>query len=240
MYKHRHGSTYSLLVLLSLLIFSLNSRAQSQTENKLVLSANADIYSSYIWRGLDMGHKPVFQPGLSATYRNFTLGYYGSYRISGEGDNEINLYLGKSIGPVTFELWDYWSWSKSNFGGFTDFNMETTGHLIEGLVTISGGEKLPLSLTGGWLFYGADPTRSIYLELQYILPVNNSQIMFNAGYQAKGSYYAEKPGFVNLGITYTQPLAVSEKLTLDLLLSLIANPSAKNIFFTVGISLYNN
>jgi hypothetical protein len=240
MYKHRHGSTYFLSVLLSILILSISSHARSQSDNKLVLSANADIYSSYIWRGLDMGHKPVFQPGFSASYRNFTLGYYGSYRISGDGDNEINLYLGKSFGPVTFELWDYWSWGKSNFRGFTDFNPETTNHLLEGLVTISGGERLPLSLTGGWLFYGADPSKSIYLELQYILPVNNSQIAFNAGYQARGSYYAERPGFVNLGITYTQPLAVSDKLTLDLLLSLIANPSDKNIFFTVGLSLYNN
>ena len=48
--------------------------------------------------------------------------------------------------------------------------------MIEGIMTLSGGEDFPLSLSGGWLFYGSD---------------------------------------------YSKPIA-------------------KNIFFTVGLSLYNN
>ena len=64
--------------------------------------------------------------------------------------------------------------------------------------------------------------------------------MFFAGYQAKGNYYAEKPSFVNVGATLTQQLAVTEKYSLDLLLSIITNPGNKSIFFTVGLSLYNN
>lgn len=214
--------------------------AQQSSESSVSVSANVDFVSKYIWRGQDYGHTPSIQPGLSATWHDFTIGTWGAYRLTGDGDDELDFYISKTIGPVSFAVWDYWSYSKANPSRFTNYTAETTSHLLEGQILFSGGEKLPFNLLGSWLFYGADPSKSIYVELQYILPIKSSELMFFAGYQAKGNYYAEKPSFVNVGATLTQPLAVTEKYSLDLLLSIITNPGNKSIFFTVGLSLYNN
>ncbi|MDD2490641.1 MAG: hypothetical protein PHV12_00400 [Bacteroidales bacterium] len=240
MFKHLFEFAYSSLLLLIVSIFVISFDALSQESDKVNVSANVDIYSSYIWRGMDMGHIPTIQPGFTVEYKDFSLGYSGSYKITGDGDNEINLFLSKSFGFITLELWDYWSYGKSGANNFLDIREGRTNHLFEGLVTLSAGDYLPLSLMGGWLFYGADESKSLYLELEYALPINNSELLFNVGYQARGNYYADKPGFVNLGLTYTQPIIISKGVSIDLLLSLIANPSEKNIFFTIGISLYNN
>lgn len=222
------------------LLFSFCSLAQSKQESGITISANADIYSRYIWRGSALSSGPVFQPGLSASYKDFTLGYYGSYKIAGTGDNEINLFISKSFGPLTLEIWDYWSYDNFNIREIKNYNRATTSHLLEGIVTLSAGEFAPLSLSAGWLFYGTDATNSIYLELQYAIPVKRSEVVFTAGYQANGTYYSDRRGFVNLSATYNQPLAVSEKVSLDLILSLTANPAEKRVFFTAGISIYNN
>jgi hypothetical protein len=145
------------------LLFSFCSLAQSKQESGITISANADIYSRYIWRGSPLSSGPVFQPGLSASYKDFTLGYYGSYKIAGTGNNEINLFISKSFGPLTLEIWDYWSYDKFNIKEIKNYKRASTSHLLEGIATLSAGEFAPLSLSAGWLFYGTDATNSIYI-----------------------------------------------------------------------------
>lgn len=229
-----------LVVMLLNLLSCTQGLAQKEPTSSVSFSANADFVSSYIWRGLDMGHTPSFQPELSVSWRNFTIGTWSAFRLTGNGDDEVDFYLSKNIGPVSLSVWDYWSYSKSNPSRFLNYNDKTTSHLLEGQLLLSGGDKLPFNLLGSYFFYGSDPSRSMYLELQYVQPIRNAELICFAGYQPKGSYYADKASFVNIGATYTQPLGISGKCSLDLLLSLSANPADKSLFFTVGLSLYNN
>jgi hypothetical protein len=235
----KQAAIIKILLLITLLLFNRKVDAQTLSEKNISISANADLLSRYIWRGTDLGTGPAFQPGFSASYSGFSMGYFGSYNLLGNY-KEVNLFISKSVGFATFELWDYWSSEKTGLKGFSDYRSGSTSHMIEGIITLSGNDSFPLSFTGGWLFYGSDYSKSIYLELQYRVPVQNSELSFFTGYQAKGYYYAEKRGFVNVGVTYTQPLVVSNDVSLDLILSLVTNPTAKNVFFTVGLSFYNN
>jgi len=228
--------TFVVLIFLSLCSSSLP--AQQDSSKSVTFSANADIFSQYIWRGLDYGHVPSLQPGVSASWKNFTLGAWGAYRIAGPGDDELDFYISKEIGPVSLSVWDYWSYSKTNPSTFLNYNRESTSHLLEGQILLSGGDKLPFNLLGSYFFYGSDPSKSIYLELQFVQPIKRAELMIFTGFQPKGSFYAEKAGFVNIGATFRQPMLVSDNWNLDLLLSLIANPQAKTFFLTIGVSLY--
>lgn len=235
----KRTAAFNILLLIIVLIFFVKVSAQTRSENHLSLSLNADLLSRYIWRGTDLGPGPAFQPGFSASYSGFSAGYFGSYNLT-NAYKEVNLFVSKSLGFITLELWDYWSSEKTGLKGFSDYRKESTSHMIEGIMTLSGGEDFPLSLSGGWLFYGSDYSKSIYIEMQYSIPYNNSEFLLFTGYQAKGNYYAEKRGFVNIGVSFIQSLSVFKGTSLDLILSLVTNPVAKNIFFTVGLILYNN
>ena len=235
---HTKNRLKVLVVLVSVIMGNSQLFAQKDSTSSISLSANVDIVSKYIWRGQDLGHKLSLQPGLSATWKDFTLGAWGAYRFKGDGVDEMDIYLTKAIGPVSLSIWDYWSYSKVFPSNYLDYSKETTSHLLEAQVLLTGEDKLPLNLLVSYFFYGSDPTNSIYLELQYVQPIKKSELLFFAGYQPKGTYYAPKADFVNAGVTFTQPLHISDAFSLDLMLSLIANPNNKSFYFVVGLSLY--
>jgi hypothetical protein len=227
--------------LISSLLFvaSTSLFAQSDSIQDITASANIDLVNHYIWRGQDYGHKPSLQPGLTATWNDFTLGYWGAYRIAGSGDHETDFYIEKTIGPVTFGIWDYWNYSDSVSNNYFDYNKNSTSHLLEAKVLLSGGEKLPFNLLGSYLFYGADPTKSIYFELQYLHSFGSIDTQTFAGFQAKGEYYAPKTAFVNLGFTASKSFKITKNWSLPINLSFIVNPDSKKAYLVAGITLLN-
>lgn len=141
------------VVLFFSIVSSTSVFAQKDSIASISLSANADLVSRYIWRGQDLGHTFSIQPGLSVAWKDFTLGAWSAYRFKGEGVDEMDIYLSKTIGPVTLSVWDYWSYSKAYPSNYLDYNRETTSHLLEGQVLLSGGEKLPINLLASYFFY---------------------------------------------------------------------------------------
>lgn len=183
--------------LISLLFFLNNSNlsAQENDESGITTEGGVDILNNYIWRGQDYLHKGSIQPYISASWKNFTLGMWSAFRIKGDGTDEVDLYLSKSVGPVTLTIYDYWSYSKSSPSKYFDFNSKSTSHILEAQVLLSGGEKIPFNLLGSYLFYGDDPSRSVYLELQYVKPIKEAELTLAVGYQVKGEFYARKKFF---------------------------------------------
>lgn len=228
------------LRLLAVLLFQTLAPAlfaQTDTLPGFSATANVDLVSRYIWRGQEYGQAPSIQPGLSATWKDFTFGAWGAYKFTGAGTQETDLYLSKSFGPLTFALWDYWSFSDTSSMDYFDYKQKTTSHSLEAQVMLSGGEKLPFNLLASYFFYGADTTKSIYLELQYVRSVGSLNMLFFAGFQPKGGYYGTNATFVNLGCTAIKTLKINDHWSLPLSLSLIANPSAKSVYLVAGISL---
>lgn len=225
------------LVLSFLFIESPSLFAQSDSLHAISVSANVDLVSHYIWRGQDYGHTPSIQPGLSATWKDFTLGYWGAYRIAGSGDHEVDFYLEKTIGPVTFSVWDYWSFNDTTSNKFFDYNAKTTSHLLEAQVLLSGGEKLPFNLLGSYFFHGSDATKSMYLELQYLHSFGSFDTQTFAGFQPKGEFYAPKAAFVNVGCSVTKSIKVAKSWSIPLSLSFIVNPDSKKAYLVAGITL---
>lgn len=226
-----------LFVILTVFILIGKTYAQGDSVSSLSVSANLDLMSRYIWRGQQYGNGPSIQPGLSVSWNDFTLGAWGAYEVFSEGSQETDFYLSKSVGAFTFAVWDYWTYLESEPSEYFDYSKNTTAHLLEAQILISGNEKIPFNLLASYFFYGSDPSKSMYFELQYNKTIKDTDLMLFAGYQAKGNFYAEGASFVNLGATISREIKITEQFTLPLNLSLIVNPDRQNVQLVAGISL---
>lgn len=235
----------SVLLIVSVSLFAQNEEVKEpakkeQAENvkeqaKVEFAANAQLVSRYLWRGQDYGHAPSFQPGAELSWRGFAFGAWSALRIAGDGEPELDFYISKELGKFTFAVWDYWSYDKALRTQYFDYNSATTSHMFEGQVIYSTGERNQFNLLLSSLFFGADPTKSLYGEVEYVREFGKNEIALVAGYQFKGEYYAPHNGFVNIGCSYLRYLWDFGKYSTFVSFSLTANPALKKTFLTVAV-----
>lgn len=226
--------------MLFIVVVSLSGWSQSQydsTQSTWELNFGMDIVSRYIWRGQEYGHSPSLQPEITASWKGFTLGAWGAYKLNGEGMQETDFYLSKTVGPVTIAVWDYWTFHDTLAMDFMDFDKKTTAHVFEIQALIEGGESIPFNFLGSYLFYGSDTTKSLYFELQYVNQFKDIDFMAFAGYSPKGNYYGSHEGFVNIGLTLSRDIKVTDTWKIPLSMSLIYNPDIKSMYLIAAISL---
>lgn len=235
--KKIKGLVVTLAVALGMSSFAQSNDSIENTTPAIEVNYGVDLMSRYIWRGQEYGQAPSIQPGLSASWQGFTLGAWGAYKLNGEGGQETDFYLSKTIGPVTIAVWDYWSFNDTAAMDFLDFKKESTTHLLEALVQISGGESIPFNFMGSYFFYGADATKSLYLELQYVNSFKNNELMAFVGYCPKGKYYSNREGIVNVGLQLKRNIEITDRWSLPVSMSLIYNPAVKSMYLVAGISL---
>ena len=91
---------------------------------------------------------------------------------------------------------------------------------------------------------------STYLELGYanslkgvdynifagLTLANPKEMNENTGYAGEFGFYGSKPGFVNVGISLTKNVEITDKFTLPIHSSFIVNPDKKNAFLIFGVS----
>ncbi|MEI6652120.1 MAG: hypothetical protein WCL42_06015 [Chlorobiaceae bacterium] len=81
----------------------------------------ADVVSSYVWRGGDLGDSPAIQPALSYTFAGsgVVVGVWGSYALSDTIKSatsphdkyryqEVDLYATIPVGPFSLSIFDYY------------------------------------------------------------------------------------------------------------------------------------
>lgn len=241
-FKNRFARLFStprwvLKILLVIFIIGPHpSMAQTIKKQSFTFDVNIDLASRYIWRGSAIGNGPSLQPALTLTWKDFKFGTWGAYQLNGGGEAETDFYLSKSFGFIDIAIWDYWNFVETEAGDFFDYRKNSTAHLLEAQLLLSGKEKLPFNLLSSYLFYGADRSKSVYLELQYLHEFEKADFSAFAGCQVKGNYYAEKGGFVNLGFTVKKELPITDHFALPLSLSLINNPASRRSWLVAVIS----
>lgn len=214
------------------------------------LKFGTDIYSRYIWRGLDFGDAPAFQPGLSYTTGGFSIGAWGSYAFPTAGPTyaENDLWASYAItteksGSFSLLFTDYYIPSAGiPFGHFKhivepDGTPRFAAHTLEGGITFSGPESFPITLA---YFYNLsnDPDNSSYIQAGYPLVVGDATISFTAGFvPSKSAYYGvEKGNIINLGISATKSISITEKFAVPITVSYIGNPSQDKTYLIFGAS----
>lgn len=216
----------------------INASSQNDSISLSSVDAGCDLASRYIWRGTDYGHSPGIQPWLSASYKIFTLGAWGSYTVNDSRIQETDFYLDIAAGDLfTLSVWDYFSPCDTVYNNkYFEYSRNKTGHTFESILQFNGTEKFPLRILAGYNFFGADPDNSIYCELGYSTTYHNVDLDFFAGFSPKTGIYGDEFSVCNVGLTCTKTVPVSAKFTLPLYMSLITNLETENIFLVAGCS----
>ncbi|MFZ4707647.1 MAG: TorF family putative porin [Bacteroidales bacterium] len=228
--------------------------AQEKT-SKSKLDISADVVSRYVWRGLNLGgSSPSIQPGMEFSSGDFTIGAWGAYSMSSATTSqEADLYLCYTLADVIcFTATDYYFPKEDTLNHYFNYEKDKTTHIFEFSAKFLGTEKLPLSLMVATNLYGADAKKSngeiqysTYVELGYNFKVNETGCSAFMGFtpnnpdRSKGEtgFYGPYAGVINLGITATRELKITDTFSLPVNASLITNPQAENIFLVFGISL---
>jgi hypothetical protein len=229
---------FGISVLIILFISLLKSNAQ---ENKN-FRVTADIVSSYIWRGSSIKNAPNIQPSMVFQKNGFELGFWGSTDLAAEY-REGDFWASYTLGSVRFGLTDYnWLFTKSYF----NFKNDQTDHVLEANFTYTV-QDVPLYLSINTALWGADKVTddpgknaySTYAELGYTF----KDIGLFAGFTPADGMYGDGYGksrgfaFVNLGITGTRKIKITESFSLPVKVTLCLNPQQEDLYFAFGITL---
>lgn len=228
----------SVLMITTTILFIPAKQVKAQEEEKKSpVSIGADVVSRYVWRGTDYGQSPSIQPNLEFGFGDFAFGAWGAYTTNHFNLQEMDLYVNYTIADiVTIGITDYFFPDEMAGYDYFDYANDTCGHVLETYATFNGLEKLPLTGLLAVNFYG-DSDYSVYFEVGYGFSIFNVFLGAGTGlYTVEDTGESDKPGIVNVGISATKEIPITEKYGLPISASLIANPDAKAVHLVFGIS----
>lgn len=225
------GATLTLLAAM-IMISPMNVQAQ---ESESPFSVGGDLVSSYLWRGTKFGTGPAIQPYLELALGNFSIGGWGSYCFTTNEAAEADLYasygfdFGLSVGLTDYYFpgTEYFDYSTESGSHAFEINL---GYEIGGLAI---GANYFLNEAGGAGTDGGD----MYFELGYSFEHFGVFVGGGNGWHTV-EMDADESDFnvVNIGITASKEIAITEKYALPVSGSLILNPDTEQFHVVVGIS----
>jgi uncharacterized protein (TIGR02001 family) len=243
---------YHFLILLSALLLilplshSTTSLHAEETASKYgSVGVNVDLASRYVWRGFDFGNSVSIQPTLSYSLGGFSVGLWGSYALAYElaDYDEIDIFASYAISTKagTFKplVTDYtFPYLDAKFFDFSD---DSTGsHTVEAGLAYSGPEEFPITAFFGVNVYN-DGDHAPYLELGYPIILNDVSLAFFAGgTKGKCGWYGiteDEIAVLNVGITASKTIPITEKFSLPVAATFVVNPYAEKSFLIFKISL---
>jgi hypothetical protein len=226
-----------LIILTLVFLTSISSLAQ--------VKFGADIYSRYIWRGVDYGNAPAFQPSLTFTTGGFSIGAWGSYAFPTAATtySENDLWASYSIstetsGAFSVLFTDYYLPSAGiPFGFYKPKDGAGAAHTLEGGLSYSGPASFPITLA----FYtnlSNDVDNSSYIQIGYPFTVSDATVTLAAGFvPSKSAYYlTDKANLINLSITAAKSIVITDKFSIPINVAYIANPALDVTYLVFGAS----
>ncbi len=224
----------------------ITATVTAEAQDKVELSAGADIVSSYIWRGQDMAGASI-QPSLGIAYKGLSLAAWGSYGLTDNDDTkELDFTLSYSLGGFSVGVTDYYCIMKgTDYADLKYFMYEAhkTAHVFEAFVGYDFGVVSVLWNTN---FAGADGldddgdrAYSSYFEASAPFKLGGLDMSFTAGIVPWATTsYADATGFAvtNLTLRGEKSIKITPTFSIPLFASITANPSASKMYLTAGIS----
>ena len=199
----------------------------SVTEVKAQVSTGADLYSTYVWRGVAYSG-PSLQPYVDVTSGSLSVGAWGSQGY--DGFQEMDLYasygfdFGLSLG-VTGYYYPGSPWME--FGDSHAFEVNA-GYDITPEFSLSANIILNEAVNAGSM--GSD----LYFEAGYAIDDATSLFLGGGnGWHTNGTYDL---GIVNLGISTGKDIVISDTFTIPMSGAVILNPYSENLYIVVGFS----
>ena len=221
-------STIFLILALCLPVIINTSNAQEE-ESSSPFSLGADIVSNYVWRGTKFGSGPNIQPYVEFGVAGLTVGSWGSFAFNTTSvvENDFYLSYGFEFG-LSLGVTDYYYQ-----GPLFDYSDSTGSHAIElnGSYEIGGlslSANYILNEAGGAGTAGGD----MYFEAMYSF--DNFDIFVGAGdgwHTTTGNFEV-----VNVGISTSKEIKITDRFSLPVFGSVIVNPQAEIAYVVVGFS----
>jgi hypothetical protein len=241
----------SVYLFAGMVLLSTGVPVMAQDDDPRPISIGADLVSRYVWRGVDFGASPSVQPYLEAGFGGFAIGAWGAYATNLTGAQEMDLYANYTFldDMITITLTDYFFPNENSPGGFYNYFDWSTdsagagGHILEAMAAFNGFENLPLSIALGYAFYG-DASQSIYIELGYGFSIfdfflgmgNGAYTIWDREPRPDAPPQEDKFGVVNVGISASKEISITDNFALPASVSLIANPNAEQVHLVFGVS----
>ena len=216
---------YLILIAAFLIVTTYSGYSQ---ESKGGWTTGADFYNRYNWRGSDFGNSPVVQPTIKYVNGGFTLGAWGSYSLSGVTTaTEADLFMTYAFkSGFSLTLTDYYFPAEPGSAG--NYTTYKAPHMFEISPGFTAGK---FSIVGNYAF--ANVNNDIYVETA--LALKTCSLFVGAGNEQYSS--DKKFNVVNIGISTTKTIAISDKFALPLTGKVILNPNKDQIFFVLGFTL---
>ena len=231
--------------LLAAALIACLSGAALRAQDSLETTLKADFVNQYVWRGQRLDGFGV-QPALGVGWKGLSLTAYGHTGFAAV-DNllEIDLELAYSIGGFSIGITDYWTNHTGESPAYFCYRPAYTGHTFEANVGYDFGFLSLNWYTNFWgydgdaLLEGGKRPYSSYVELA--VPFNRASCDWEAAVGAvpfASDFYGNN-GFsvVNLSLTASREIPITDSFSLPVFASGIANIPARQAWFVVGITL---
>ena len=216
----------------------------AKAQDTLETTIGTDVVSQYVWRGQDLGGVSV-QPTLGLAYKGLSLSAWGSAGLSNPADTrEFDLTLAYTIGGFNIGVTDYWfNAGLDPLNRYFAYAADCTNHVFEANIGYDFGFA---SLQWYTNFAGNDgltPAEkraySSYVEVSVPFVLGGVDWTAAAGAVpfATDFYGVEGFGVVNVALTASKDIRITDSFSIPVFAQVAANPYSKNAFFVFGITL---
>lgn len=226
-----------------MLVASATAIAQDEIETTI----SADVVSSYIWRGQDLGSVSL-QPTLGVGYKGLTLTAWGSTGLTNPDDTkEFDLTLAYTIGGLNIGITDYW-FNKDGLdpeGRYFKYDAHGTNHVFEANIGYDFGLASIQWYTNfagnDGLNKDGDRAYSSYAEASVPFKLASVDWTATAGVipWATSFYNGWTSGFAvtNLSLKATKDIKITDSFSVPVFGQIAANPCSQRAYLVFGFTL---
>jgi hypothetical protein len=233
-----------IFTILAVAVLSLNALTPAKAQDKVEASIGADFVSRYIWRGQVLGDVS-FQPTLGLGWKGLSLSAWGSVGISNPADTkEFDLTLSYTIGGFNIGVTDYWfDTGLDPLKRYFMYRSDCTNHVFEANIGYDFGFAAIQWYTNFAGNDGVNPAGkrafSSYLELSAPFTLGGADWSAAVGVVpfATDFYGTEKFALVNLSLTASKEIAITDTFSIPVFAQVAANPYTREAFFVIGFTL---
>ena len=223
---------------------SMTTFAQDAVETTI----SADVVSSYIWRGQDLGSAAI-QPTLGVAYKGLSLTAWGSYGLVNPADTkEFDLTLAYTLGNLNIGVTDYWFFfddAATTENRYFMYEAHGTNHVFEANIGYDFGVANLQWFTNFAGNGGADKdgkrVYSSYVEATVPFKLATADWTATAGAVpfATDFYNGWTSGFAvtNLSVKATKDIKVTDSFSLPVFGQIAANPCTQRAYLVFGVTL---
>ena len=231
-------------------IFSAMSLPVSSVgQDKFECSVGADLVSSYVWRGQDLGNFSI-QPTVSLSCKGISLSAWGSAGFDPSDTREVDLTLGYSVSGFSISVTDYWF---DGGPGYFHYRDGLTNHTFEAQIGYDFGFLAVNWYTNfaGNVGFVSDGSKAYASYFSVSVPFRFAGLDWEAAAGAtpwQNDFYTGGGnsehavdmirGFAvcNVGIMAAKSFTITENWSVPVFAQLIWNPSTEAAHFVAGIS----